>query len=150
MDKFIPVFDEGWRQAAGVDGFLAFFRPHLDPDIRLSGPLTPDCHGLEQFSEFFTLLFDLIPDLHGSVERSEVVDDEVAYVWLQLRGTIGARPVAFDIRDRLVVRDGKLVERAAKGLPLRFMAGVLRTPRAWRRAARLLVRTRWSAPPSPS
>ena len=149
VEDFIPVFDEGWRQTGGLDGFLAFFAPHLDPDIRLSGPLTPGCRGLAQFTEFFTLLFGVIPDLHGAVKRSQALDQERAYVWLQLQGTIGGRPVTFDLRDRLLVRDGKLLERAAKGLPLGFAIAILRTPRAWRRAARLLLRTGWAAPPSP-
>lgn len=149
VEDFIPVFDDGWRQSGGLDRFLAFFTPHLDPDIRLSGPLTPDCHGLGQFTEFFTLLFGVIPDLHGRVQRSQVLDSEHAYVWLQLRGTIGRRAVTFELRDRLLVRDGKLLERAATGLPLGFAIAILLTPRAWRRAARLLLRTGWAAPPSP-
>lgn len=144
--EFISVFAEGWRQPGGIDGFLRFFGPYLDPNVRLRGPLTPDCDGLAQFTEFFTLLFALIPDLHGEVERWEVLDEESARVWLTLRGTIGSRAVRMDLRDRLLVRRGRLVERAASGASLGALVPVLLTPGSWRRAARLFLRRGWSAP----
>jgi len=144
--EFVDLFDEGWRAPDGAKGLLEFFGPHLDPAVHMSGPLSPDCHGYAQVEEFFTLLFDVIPDLHGQVAGFEVVDDEVAHVSMALRGTIGRREVKLDLRDRLVVRDDRLVDRAAKGLPIGVTLAIVRTPRIWRKAVRLLVRVRWSAP----
>ncbi len=66
-----------------------------------------------------------------------------------MRGTIGSREVTLNLRDRLVVRENKLAERAARGLPIGMSVAILRTPSVWRKAAKLLARVRWSAPATP-
>jgi hypothetical protein len=144
---FVELFGEGWRKPDGAAGILEFFGPYLDPAVRMTGPLSPDIHGLAQVEEYFRLLFDVIPDLHGHVAAFDVVDDEVVRLSMALSGTIGRHTVELKLRDRLVVRGGKLVVREAKGVPLAMTGAIIRTPRVWRKAARLLIRLRWSAPP---
>jgi hypothetical protein len=145
--EFVRVFEQGWRDPGGVDAFLRYFDPYLDPAVVMRGPLSPDCIGYPQAAEFFTLLFDLIPDLHGRVLDSQIVSDEVALMSTELTGTIGSRTVTMKPRERVVVRDGRMIERTATGLPLATALAILLTPRAWGKAARLLFRVRWSAPP---
>jgi hypothetical protein len=41
-----------------------------------------------------------------------------------------------------------LTQRKRFGLPIGMTLAILRTPGVWRKAAKLLVRVRWSAPPS--
>jgi hypothetical protein len=144
--EFVPIFDEGWHAPGSAEGLLAYFGPYLDPAVHMSGPLSPDCHGIHQVTEFFELLFAVIGDLHGGVESFEVESEDVVHLRVRLRGTIGRHPVEMNLRDRVIVRDGRMVDRAAKGLPLGVTLAILRTPSVWRRAAKLLVRVRWSAP----
>ena len=144
--EFVAIFDEGWHGPGSAEGLLAYFGPYLDPAVHMSGPLSPDCHGIHQVTEFFGLLFAVIPDLHGGVEGFEVESEEVVRMRVRLRGTVGRHSVELNLRDRVIVRDGKMVDRAARGLPLGVTLAILRTPRVWRRAAKLLVRVRWSAP----
>lgn len=125
---------------------MDFFGPYLDPAVRITGPMSPDCRGIYQVQEYFELLFDVVPDLHGRVVDSQVESDEVVYVTVELQGTIGRHAVKLRLRDKLVVRNRKLVERIAKGLPLGMSAAILVTPSSWRAATRLMARLAWSAP----
>lgn len=144
---FVDLFREGWRDPDGADGILDFFGPHLDPAVQMTGPLSPNIHGMGQVEEYFRLLFAVIPDLHGEVAEFDLESDEVVYLTVALRGTIGSREAKLVLHDRLVVRDGKLVIREAKGIPLSMTLAIICAPSVWRKAARLLVRVRWSAPP---
>jgi hypothetical protein len=145
--EMVDVMDEGWRTARGADGLLAFFAPHLDPGVQMTGPLSPPLRGYAQVAEYFALLFAVVPDLHGRVAASTVVDDTRADVTMELRGTIGGTPVTLRLRDVLIVVDGRLVVRDARGLPVGMTLAILRHPRVWRAALALLARVRWSAPP---
>ena len=117
--EFVALFDEGWHAPGSAEGLLAYFEPYLDPAVHMSGPLSPDCQGIHQVTEFFGLLFAVIPDLHGGVEDFEVESEEVVRMRVRLRGTVGCHPVELNLRDRVIVRDGKMVDRAARGLPRR-------------------------------
>lgn len=143
---FPRLFAEGWRDPDGAGGLLAFFAPHLHPGVQMTGPLSPRIRGMNQVTQYFELLFDLIPDLRGEVADAEVESDEVVRLTVKLRGTVGRREVGLTLRDRLVVRDGRLVLREARGLPVAMTLAILASPGVWRRAARLLLRVRWSAP----
>lgn len=143
---FPAIFADGWRDPDGAGGIMRFFGPYLDEAVEMTGPMTPRIRGIRQVEEYFRLLFAVIPDLHGEVVESRAVDDRVVFVTVLLRGTIGGRPVSLTLRDRLVVEDGRLVLREAHGVPVGMTLAILRTPSAWRAAARLMLRVRWSAP----
>jgi hypothetical protein len=97
----------------------------------------PTLVGHRAFRERFARpLFGLIPDLRGEVERWAVGDD-VAYVELTLRGTLGGRPIAWRTCDRITLRDGVAVERQAYFDPGPLVRAIVTRPRAWRPFLRL-------------
>ena len=80
--------------------------------------------------EFARPLFELIPDLHGTVEGFSA-DGDVAYIELRLEGTVGRTPFRMHTCDRIKLRDGKAVERVAYLDAAPLLKAVARSPRAW-------------------
>lgn len=142
-EAWIREFEEGWRRPAGPDAFTDHFEPMLDPEVRLVQPQMPTAVGRRAFRELFARpVFTLIPDLHAEVHEW-AVRGEVAYVEFTLRGTLGGRPIAWRVVDRLTLRDGLLVERRSFFDPGPLLVAVLTRPRAWPRFVRAqLVRLR--------
>jgi hypothetical protein len=133
---WIAAFAEGWRAAPDADAFADHFEPWFDPDVRLVQPGMPTLTGVRAFREQFARpLFTLVPDLRGVVEGWAARDD-VVYVELRLEGTLGRRRLTMRTVDRIVLRDGRAVERVAHLDPTRLAWAVARTPSAWPRAAR--------------
>jgi SnoaL-like protein len=143
--EFVDRFEEGWREARGVEAFLAHFLPLMDEQVRLVQPLSADHVGHEQVAQAFRGIFGLIPDLHGTV-TGFTVEGDVAHIDLTLQGSIHGRPVTVDTVDRVTVRGGKLVERVAVFDPLPLFAALATRPRAWPQAARLLLGGRRQEP----
>lgn len=125
--EFVARFDEGWR--AGRPGVLERLAPLIDPDVLLTQPLLPPARGREEFRESFERVFAVIPDLRGEVlSWGETADGVI--VELVLRGTLGSRSVEVVTCDRIVLRDGRILERHARFDPLPFVAAALASPRA--------------------
>lgn len=135
---FVELFTEGWSSPGGIEGFLTHFLPLMAPDVRLLQSIGPPIVGHAGVRRQFTALFDLLDDVRGEV-TSWSVEGEVAHVELTIHGRLGARTVALETCDRLVVRDGKLVERRAYLEPLPLLRAIAVTPRSWPKAARLLT-----------
>lgn len=135
---FVERFTEGWREPGGIEGFLAHFLPLMAPDVRLLQSIGPPVVGHAGVRKQFAALFDLLDDVRGEV-TSWSVEGEVAHVELTIRGRLGRRPVALETCDRLVVRDGKLVERRAYLEPLPLLRAIALAPGSWPKAARLLT-----------
>lgn len=130
-ERWVAAFIEGWRAPSGPEAFAAHFRSHLSEDVRLIQPQLPALVGLRAFEEHFVApLFALIPDIHGVVERWAARGDTV-YIELTLRGSLGGRPVAWRVCDRVTLRDGVAVERESYFDPAPLLAAIARTPRAW-------------------
>jgi ketosteroid isomerase-like protein len=70
------------------------------------------------------------PDLVGTVDRWAAEGDTVLVAW-RLRFTLGRRPFELRLVDRIVHRDGLIVEREAYFDSLRFLLATLRRPSAW-------------------
>lgn len=145
-EAWVAAFRQGWRAPTGADAFADHFEPLLDPSVRLLQPQIPTLVGRRAFRERFARpLFDLIPDLRGEVERWAVADD-LAYIELTLRGTLGGRPVSWRVCDRVSLRDGLAVERESYQDPTPVLLAVARRPRVWpillrARAADIIRRT---------
>jgi ketosteroid isomerase-like protein len=138
--EWVDGFAAGWRAPSGPDAFAAHFRELLAPDVRLTQPQIPTTVGFRAFEERFVKpVFELIPDLHGDVERWAARAD-VLYIELTLRGTLAGRPLSWRACDRVTLRDGMAVERESYFDPGRLMAAVATTPRAWPRFLRLQAR----------
>jgi ketosteroid isomerase-like protein len=137
---WVDGFAEGWRAPSSRAAFVAHFRPMLAPEIRLIQPQLPTLEGHRAFEEQFVQpLFELIPDLHGEVERWASRGDTV-YIELTLRGTLGGRPLSWRVCDRVTLHEGRAIERESYFDPSPILAAVAKAPRAWPRFARLRVR----------
>ena len=135
-EEWVAGFAAGWRDPAGPREFVEHFSPLLDPEIRLIQPLMPELVGLEAFRRGFAEpLFDLIPDIHGTV-RGWAADGHTIWIELEIEGTLGGRPVTIETIDRITLHEGRAIERRAFLDPLPLLGAVLTRPRAWPRFAR--------------
>jgi hypothetical protein len=139
---WVEMFTEGWRQPTDADSFCDHFEPWMDPEVRLIQPQLPPLVGLRAFRERFARpLFDLVPDLRGTVE-GWAAREETIYIELRLEGTVGRRRVEMPTCDRITLRDGKAVERVAHLDATPLLVAVLLSPSAWPRFARTQLRSR--------
>jgi hypothetical protein len=128
---FVERFAAAWR--TGREG-LREFESLVDPEVVLTQPMMPTGRGLEAFRAQFDAIFAAAPDLRGEVLAWGATADGVL-IDLALRGTIGGRPVELVTCDRIVLRDGRMLERHARMDPLPLVRATLGHPRA---ALRLL------------
>ena len=127
QEAFVEQFAAGW--AGGADGFLDHFLPDLvDEEVLLAQPLLPPARGHAGFRRLFEPLFAAIPDLRGEVLGWHPELDGVT-IELALRGTLDGLPLAFVTHDRIVLRDGRILERHAQMDPRPLLLAALRRPR---------------------
>jgi hypothetical protein len=130
-EAWVEMFTQGWANPVDTDTFCDHFDPWLDPEVRMIQPSVAPTVGKLAFREQFARpLFDLVPDLHGTVENWASSGDAV-YIELRLDGTIGGRPFTLRTCDRIKLRDGIAVERLAYLDPAPLLKAVARSPRAW-------------------
>lgn len=123
---FVEQFRAGW--AGGADTLVPLFLPDLlDPDVVMTQPLLPPARGHDGFRAFFDVLFGAIPDLHATVQGWRPTDDGVE-IDFTLHGTLGGEPLALPTTDRIVLRDGRVLERHARIDPRALAATVVRHP----------------------
>ena len=128
---WVAMFAEGWSDPVDADSFCDHFDPWFHDDVRMIQPSLRPTVGKAAFREQFARpLFELVPDLHGTVEDWAVRGDTV-YIELRLEGTIGRRAFAMHTCDRIKLRDGKAIERVAYLDPAPLVKAVATTPRAW-------------------
>lgn len=141
-EAWVEAFAEGWRAPAGADSFADHFESLLSPDIVLIQPQVPTAVGLHAFRERLARpLFELVPDLHGTVEGWAARGD-VIFIQLRLEGTVGERPFTARTCDRVTLRDGLAIERVAHMDPTPLMRALALSPRAWPRFLRLRLGNR--------
>jgi SnoaL-like protein len=139
---WVETFTEGWRHPTDADSFCDHFEPWLDPQVRMIQPHLPPVVGLRAFRERFARpLFELVPDLRGTVE-GWAASGETIYIELRLEGTVGRRRFQIRTCDRVTLRNGKAVERVAHLDPTPLLTAVLRSPRSWPRFVRTQLRSR--------
>lgn len=125
---FVEHFRTGW--AGGAETLVPLFLPDLlDPDVVMTQPLLPAARGHDGFQAFFDTLFGAIPDLHGEVRAWRPTEDGVEIDFV-LFGTLGGLPLELPTTDRIVLRDGRVLERHARTDPRALAAAILRRPRA--------------------
>jgi len=141
---FVNAFAEAWRAPVDADHFADRLERWLEPDVRLVQPQAPTMVGRRAFRERFARpLFELMPDLHGTVEGWAASEGTV-YIELRLEGTVGKRTVTLRSCDRVTLREGRAAQRIAHLDPTPLLTAVALTPRAWARALRqqLIARRR--------
>ena len=137
---WVEMFAAGWANPVDTDSFCDHFDPWLDDEVRMIQPSIRPLVGKRAFREDFARpLFDLVPDLHGTVENWAAAGD-VLYIELRLEGTVGGRPLRMHSCDRITLRDGKAVERFAYIDATPLLTAVLRSPRSWPGFARTQLR----------
>jgi len=137
---WVEMFAEGWANPVDADTFSDHFDPWFQPEVRMIQPSVRTIVGKRAFREEFARpLFDLVPDLHGTVENWAAAGNLV-YIELRLEGTIGRRPFTMHTCDRITLRDGKAVERFAYLDATPLLKAVARSPRAWPRFLRTQLR----------
>jgi ketosteroid isomerase-like protein len=128
---WVEMFTEGWANPVDADSFCDHFDPWFQPDVRMIQPSVRPIVGKHAFREEFARpLFDLVPDLHGTVENW-AADGDTVYIELRLEGTVGRRPFTMHTCDRIKLRDGKAVERFAYLDATPLVKAVARSPRSW-------------------
>jgi ketosteroid isomerase-like protein len=141
-EAWVEAFAEGWRAPGGADAFADHFESLLSPDIVLIQPQVPTAVGLHAFRERLARpLFELIPDLHGTVEGWAARGD-VIFIQLRLAGTVGGRPFTARTCDRVTLRDGLAIERVTHMDPTPLMRALALSPRVWPRFLRLRLASR--------
>jgi ketosteroid isomerase-like protein len=139
---WVAMFAEGWAKPVDADAFCDHFDPWFDPEVRMIQPQLAPTVGRKAFREQFARpLFDLVPDLHGTVEGWAASGDFV-YIELRLEGTVGRRSFTMRTCDRIKLREGKAVERVAYLDPAPLLKAVAASPRAWPRFIRTQLRSR--------
>ena len=130
-EAWVEMFTEGWANPVDADTFSDHFERWFQPDVRMIQPSMRPIVGKEAFREQFARpLFDLVPDLHGTVENW-AADGDTIYIELRLEGTIGGRPFTMNTCDRIKLREGKATERVAYLDAAPLIKAVARSPRSW-------------------
>jgi hypothetical protein len=139
-ERWVEMFAQGWADPGDPDRFHRHFEPWLDPEVRMVQPQLRPLVGLAAFrDEFVRPLFELVPDLHGTVEGWSATGN-VIYIELRLQGTVGRRRFELRTCDRVTLRDGRAIERVAHLDPSPLLAAILRSPSAWPRFVRMQLR----------
>lgn len=105
---FVRRFVEYWSDPSveRLDTLLS------DP-VRMIAPLTPTTETLEDGKRAFGAVLDAIPDLENEVRRWGPTADGVL-IEFTLSGTIGGRPVSWDLVDRFLLdQEGLATERVS-------------------------------------
>jgi hypothetical protein len=130
--EFVEWFQAGWAIGArDPERFFTHIASRLTPDALMTQPMAAPLRGEAGMRQLFTPLFKAIPDLHGDVERWGETADGVL-IELRLSGALGRRRVSWITIDRIILRDGKIAERAANFDPLPLAWALVRSPRAAR------------------
>jgi ketosteroid isomerase-like protein len=140
-EAWVENFAKVWANPVDTDTFCDRFDPWFQPEVRMIQPSVRPVVGKRAFREEFARpLFDLVPDLRGTVENWAATGD-VIYIELRLEGTIGRRPFTMHTCDRITLRDGKAIERFAYLDPAPLVKAAARSPRTWPRFLRAQLRS---------
>lgn len=123
---FVRRFTEFWQAPVPerLDTVLA-------PDARLSAPMVPTTHGLQEGRRAFAELFELIRDMTAEVHRWGATSDGVL-IEFTARGTAGGSPISWESVDRFVLDEhGLATERFTYFDSLPLVLALARRPRAW-------------------
>jgi ketosteroid isomerase-like protein len=139
--EFVEHFDAGWRAGGPAESFLGHFLPVTDPEVLLTQPLSPPASGHTGMRRQFEQLFAAVPDLRAEVRRWGATEDGVL-IEFTFNCTLGGRPLSWDACDRIVLRDGRLLERHSYFDPLPVLRAAVTRPRSLRGLLPLLRKER--------
>jgi limonene-1,2-epoxide hydrolase len=137
-DEFPGVFTHGWTLPK-PDAFLDYFLPLISTDAVFVQPGFPDAKGHAQIAQTFRRLFTLFPDLSATPLYSAATDDTV-FIESICAATAGRRSVQFEVCDRFVIRDDRIVLRRSYSDPTSTILAVGRSPSSWPRVIKSRIR----------
>lgn len=105
---FVARFIRFWRPPVDLDDLASL----LHPDVRLIAPGMPPTTGRDAGIAAFRQVFAMVPDLHIDVERWSATGDAV-FIECTMRGTLAGHRLEIPSVDRILVRDGVVLERVA-------------------------------------
>jgi ketosteroid isomerase-like protein len=126
--RFVRAFTEVWaRPDADRLGAL------LHPDVRLAGPMMNTTVGQAAGQEELRRLIALWPDVRVEVRRWSAAGPLV-FIEFILHATFAGRPLRIPAIDRILLKDGKCVERVTYvSEPLALLAALVTRPSGWLR-----------------
>ncbi|MHA6619609.1 nuclear transport factor 2 family protein [Pseudonocardia sp. DLS-67] len=132
--QVVDLFEKGWDRPDphAWDDLLA-------EDAEFVQPLLPSGRGRAVWHEAARRLLRLAPDLRGDV-MTWAGRDDVVFIDVRLRGTVGGKPLTFRSFDQLQIGpDGRVLRREAFFDPTPVALALLLRPAAWLGAVRLLL-----------
>jgi hypothetical protein len=124
----VEKFTAAWTRPT-VEGLAAL----LHPEVRLRAPLMNPTAGYVASREETRRLLALWPDVRIDVGRWSATDDLV-FIDITIHATFAGRPIRIEAIDRILLRDGLVVERVSYvSEPLSLLLNVLLRPSGWLR-----------------
>jgi SnoaL-like protein len=102
----------------------------LHPDVVLVRPLAAPMIGLDAAQADFRRIWRCLPDLGADVDRW-CGDGQLLFIEFRLRATIGGDVIDWPTVNRLLLKDGKAIERVTYFDPLVIVPKLLRHPSIW-------------------
>lgn len=132
IEQWVARFADLWsRGGACPDDFMSL----LGPEVRLIAPGLAPTEGREAGRIAFRRTFEALPDL-TAVVRSWAARDNVVFLELRFRATIGAKAIEWPAVDRFVFENGEAIERVIHfdRMPLRraYLGSVQGLLQLWR------------------
>jgi ketosteroid isomerase-like protein len=126
-ESFVTKFAQFWDDPA-PQGLTEL----LHPDVVLVQPLVPRTVGIEAAEAQFQRLFDCLPRLHAHVDHW-CGDGDLVFIEFRMHARIQGSLIEWPNVNRLLLRDGKGIERVTYFDALAVVPTLLRHPSiGWR------------------
>ncbi|OBI17720.1 hypothetical protein A5712_23335 [Mycobacterium sp. E2327] len=124
-EEFVTKFADFWH-----DPSPQRLPELLHPNVVLVQPLVGRMIGIEAAQAEFQRIWCCLPDLRGGVDRW-CGDGDLLFIEFRLHARIGGRIIEWPNVNRLVLHDGKAIERVTYFDPLAILPMLLRHPSIW-------------------
>ena len=102
----------------------------LHTDVVLVQPLAARMVGIQAAQAEFQRIWSCLPDLRARVDRW-CADGDLLFIEFRLYAHIGSKDIEWPNVNRLVLHDGKAIERVTYFDPLTILPTLLRHPPIW-------------------
>ena len=102
----------------------------LHSDVHLVQPLSAPVTGIDAAQKQFHRYFASLPELTGRVDRW-CADGDLVFIEFRLRARIGHAVIEWPNVNRLLLRDGRAIERVTYFDPIAILPTLLRHPSVW-------------------
>ncbi len=124
-ERFVTKFADFWKEPSPER-----LPDLLHRDVVLVQPLAAPMIGIEAAQTEFRRIWRCLPDLRGHVDRW-CGDETLVFIEFRLQASIGAGVTEWPNVNRLVLDDGKAIERVTYFDALALLPFILRHPSIW-------------------